>query len=55
MRRISVTKKEVKATLPLSGKPAKAKKIKADRYLEVCRNCTKPNCKKGYCELTGGR
>lgn len=55
MRKLSVTKKSVKATSAFYERPAKERQPHIDKYVEICCNCNKPECKKGYCELTGGR
>lgn len=55
MRRVSIKRKEVKATSAFYEKPQKEERLRSDRYLSVCLNCDKPNCRKGYCELTGGK
>ena len=54
MKLRDITKREVKATSAFHESPYKAERLRVDKYLRVCLNCDKPNCHKGYCELTGG-
>ena len=54
MRRLSITRKEVKAAPSMGDKAHKGERLRTVKYLRVCLNCDKPNCHKGYCELTGG-
>ena len=55
MRDLSYKVIEIKGCSAFYEAPFKPEKLHVDRYADKCLNCTKETCKRGECEMTGGK